>query len=62
MDLRRTPGRMTLGQLYERLFLRGREPIGGTLRPGAVIRQRPLEGRECAVAPFIEALIGSRAL
>jgi hypothetical protein len=54
MDLRRTPGRMTLGQLHERLCLRGREPIGGTLRPGAVIRQCSLEGREGAVAPFIE--------
>src|SRR5262245_63845031 len=54
MDLRRTPGRMTLGQLHERVFLRGREPIGGTVRPGAVIRQRSLEGREGAVAPFRE--------
>jgi len=54
MDLRRTPGRMTLGQLRERLCLRGREPIGGPLRPGAVIRQGSLEGREGAVAPFLE--------
>src|SRR5919109_4324432 len=54
MDLRRTPGRMALRELHEGLFLRGREPIGGTPRPGAVIRQRSLEGCECAVAPFIE--------
>jgi hypothetical protein len=45
---------MTLGQLHERLCLRGREPIGRALRPGAVLRQRTLEGRERAVAPFIE--------
>jgi hypothetical protein len=45
---------MTLGQFHEWLCLRGRQPIGGTLRPGAVIRQRSLEGREGAVAPFIE--------
>ena len=44
---------MTLGQGHQRLFLRGREPIGGTLRPRAVIRQGPLEGRQRAVAPFI---------
>ncbi len=45
---------MALGQLHERLFLRGRQPIGGALRPRAVIRQGTLEGRERAVAPFIE--------
>jgi len=45
---------MALGQLHERLFLRGREPIGGALRPRAVIRQGTLEGRERTVAPFIE--------
>src|SRR5215831_2516060 len=44
MDLRRTPGRMTLGQLPERLCLRGRQPIDGTLRPRALIRQCSLEG------------------
>jgi len=44
---------MALGQFHERLCLRGRQPIGGTLRPGAVIRQGPLEGRQRAVAPFI---------
>ena len=54
VDLRRTPGRMALGQRHERLFLRGRQPIGGALRSRAVIRQGPLEGRERAVAPFIE--------
>ena len=45
---------MALGQLHERLFLRGREPIGGALRPRAVIRQGTLEGRERTVAPFID--------
>src|SRR5262249_37580817 len=54
LDLRRTPGRMTLGQLHERLFLRGREPIGWTLWSWAVVRQGTLEGCECTVAPFIE--------
>ena len=34
-------------------FLGGRQPIGGALRPRAVIRQGTLEGRERAVAPFI---------
>ena len=54
LDLRRTPGRMALGQLHQGRFLSRRQPIGRALRPGAVIRQRPLEGRERAVAPFIE--------
>jgi len=36
-----------------RLCRRGRQPIGGALWPRAVIRQGTLEGRECAVAPFI---------
>ena len=45
---------MTLGQLHQGHFLSGRQPIGGALGTGAVIRQRPLEGRECAMTPFIE--------
>jgi len=45
---------MALGQLYERLFLRGRQPIGWTLGPRAVIRQGTLEGGERTVTPFIE--------
>jgi len=45
---------MALGQLHERLFLSGREPIGGTRRPRAVIREGTLEGREGTAAPLIE--------
>ena len=54
LDLRRTPGRMTLGQLHQRRFLSGRQPIGGALGTGAVIRQGPLEGGERTAAPLIE--------
>ena len=54
VDLRRTPGRMALGQFHQGCFLRGCQPIGGPLWPGAVIRQGPLEGRERPAAPFIE--------
>ena len=53
VELGCTPGRMALREGYQRLFLGGRQPIGGALRPRAVIRQGPLEGRERAVAPFI---------
>src|SRR5262245_27811370 len=45
---------MALRELHERVFLGGRQPIGGTLRPGAVIRQRPLEGRKRSAAPLVE--------
>src|SRR5215217_2884287 len=53
VDLRGTPGWLTLGQLYQGRFLGGRQPIGGALGPRAVIRQGTLERRECAAAPFI---------
>jgi hypothetical protein len=45
---------MALGQFHEREFLRGREPIGGALRPRAPIREGTLEGCERAVAPLIK--------
>ena len=45
---------MALGQGHERLFLSGRQPIGGALGTRAVICQGTLEGREGAMAPFIE--------
>ena len=54
LKLRRTPGWMPLGQLHERRFLSGRQPIGGALGTGVVIHQCPLKGRKRSAAPFIE--------
>ena len=53
VDLRRTSGRITWRQGDEGLFLGGRQPIGGALRPRVVIREGTLERGERAVAPFI---------
>ena len=53
VELGCAPRRMALRQGDQRRFLGGRQPIGGALRPRAVIRQSPLEGRQRAVAPFI---------
>ena len=54
LDLCGTPGRMTLGQIYQGRFLGGRQPIGGALGTRAVICQGPLEGGERTAAPLIE--------
>jgi hypothetical protein len=53
LDLRRTPGRMALGQFHQGCFLRGSQSSGGPLWPGAVIRQGTLEGCERPTAPLL---------